>query len=155
MATIVKENYTYTLDTIESIASVLLTCVEKAYEKRKTAKAAVLFLSGDLGAGKTTLVQEIGKLLHVEEKIISPTFILKSSYKVHHECFDTLIHIDAYRFENKDESKVLKIERDIDNAKNLIIIEWPHNMHTIKPSVVADIITIDEDTRSITLHYEK
>ena len=57
----------------------------------------VLLLDGDLGAGKTTLSQFIGKALGVKRHISSPTFNIIKSYKG-----DTLKfhHMDCYRLEN-------------------------------------------------------
>ena len=54
-------------------------------------------LSGDLGAGKTTMTKYIGKALGVKEEIISPTFNI---VKVYEGDKNRLYHIDAYRLEN-------------------------------------------------------
>src|ERR1035437_464305 len=79
--------------------------------KMKNNKAKVVALSGDLGAGKTTLTQELAKLLGVKENVVSPTFIIMKIYKInsskYNSHFKQLVHIDAYRLESPAE--LLKI----------------------------------------------
>ncbi|MCC0177041.1 tRNA (adenosine(37)-N6)-threonylcarbamoyltransferase complex ATPase subunit type 1 TsaE [Waterburya agarophytonicola K14] len=57
---------------------------------------SVIFLSGNLGAGKTTLVQGIGRGLNIEESIVSPTFTLINEYL---DGRLPLYHLDLYRLE--------------------------------------------------------
>ena len=45
-------------------------------------KATVITLSGNLGSGKTTLVKEIAESILVEEKVVSPTFVILKKYKM-------------------------------------------------------------------------
>ncbi|MDJ0599875.1 MAG: tRNA (adenosine(37)-N6)-threonylcarbamoyltransferase complex ATPase subunit type 1 TsaE [Crocosphaera sp.] len=59
-------------------------------------EGSVLLLKGDLGAGKTTLVQGIGEGLGVTDPIVSPTFTLINEY---HEGRLPLYHLDLYRLE--------------------------------------------------------
>lgn len=100
--------------------------------KIKSDKARVIALSGNLGAGKTTLTQELAKLLEVKENIVSPTFVIMKIYKINSKKFKShfkqLVHIDAYRLESPDE--LLKIGwNELEGDKdNLIIIEWPEKV---------------------------
>ena len=57
---------------------------------------SVILLSGNLGAGKTTLVQGIGRGLGISELIVSPTFTLINEYS---EGRLPLYHLDLYRLE--------------------------------------------------------
>ena len=57
---------------------------------------SVIFLSGNLGAGKTSLVQGIGKGLQIEDSIVSPTFTLINEYL---DGRLPLYHLDLYRLE--------------------------------------------------------
>jgi tRNA threonylcarbamoyladenosine biosynthesis protein TsaE len=91
-------------------------------------------LSGDLGAGKTTFVQSVGKILGIKKKIVSPTFVLMKRYAISLSGrstsgkYDNLYHIDAYRLEGKNikhELKLLGFEEIIKNPKNILFIEWP------------------------------
>ena len=99
----------------------------------KNNKAKVVALSGNLGAGKTTLTQELAKLLGVKENVVSPTFIIMKIYKINSDSlyyshFKKLIHIDAYRLDSSLE--LLKIGwSELEGDKdNLILIEWPEKV---------------------------
>ena len=85
--------------------------------------ATVVFLQGDLGAGKTAFVKELAKNLNIKQNIISPTFVLAKKYKIKNQNFKELLHIDAYRFEKKEEVKVLLLKEEIKNKELLILIE--------------------------------
>ncbi len=113
--------------------------------------ATIIELVGDLGAGKTTFTKILGEELRIQETIISPTFVIQKRYPIpNHPHFKTLVHVDAYRFENPDEAKILGIEEDIQNKENLIIIEWPSKIQDhIKNSIQIYFEHIDETTRKI------
>ncbi len=99
--------------------------------KIDTETAKVVALSGELGAGKTTLTQEVALQLGIKENIVSPTFVIMKFYdidKKFHSNFKKLIHIDAYRLDSYEE--LLKIGWDelVGDKNNLIIIEWPEKV---------------------------
>lgn len=118
-------------------------------------QAKVLFLEGDLGAGKTTFTKELASVLGVnKEDVHSPTFILKKEYKGEHDYFKKLIHIDAYRFESPKEVKVLKLDNDLDKHDTLIVIEWPSKLAgAINEDMTIAFAVIDDDTREVTINY--
>ena len=64
-------------------------------------KATVVGLFGDLGSGKTTFSQALGKSLNINEVMTSPTFVIEKRYNLINNKYSKLIHIDAYRLENK------------------------------------------------------
>ncbi len=103
-------------------------------EKREVAGAFVLALSGELGAGKTTLSQEIGKILNVKETMQSPTFVIMKVYDTSHPIFKKLVHIDAYRIEKEEELKILKLKDLFLEKGTLVVIEWPENIKALIPS---------------------
>lgn len=111
----------FNLQEIENISQIL---IEDIYKKTKKTPVIVT-LSGELGAGKTTLTQEVAKLLGVKQRIVSPTFVIMKKYKTTDQRFKFLIHIDAYRLKNSQELLNLGWEELIKNKENLIIIEWP------------------------------
>jgi len=82
-------------------------------------KKSVVTLTGDLGAGKTTLVGGVALGLNIKEKVTSPTFNIMKCYFVKPL---PLYHIDAYRLEsgNKD----IGLEEFID-GDGATFIEWP------------------------------
>ena len=60
-------------------------------------EARVVCLSGDLGAGKTTFVQQLAARLKIDEPIVSPTFVIMKSYEIEDDQqFDTLVHIEQF-----------------------------------------------------------
>lgn len=119
----------------------------------KNTKATVIALQGDLGSGKTTLTQEIAKILGVKENIISPTFVIMKSYSIKNKKFGKLIHIDAYRLEKSEELFKLGWQELIEDEKNLIILEWPEKVPKCVPkdSIFIDLYHKDDDTRILKL----
>ena len=95
--------------------------------------AAIVALSGDLGAGKTTFTQALAKTLGVLEPVVSPTFSIMKCYElVNHKHFDRLIHIDAYRIEDLSEIGPLRFQELFVQPRTLICIEWPENIENIE-----------------------
>ena len=103
-----------TADIAEEIAGELET-----YPKNK---ASIIFLEGDLGSGKTTLVKEILKSLGLSEPVTSPTFTIIEPYLIKNK---KIYHIDLYRIESRKELEVLGIEEYSAENDCLIFIEWP------------------------------
>jgi len=107
------------------------------------------FLTGDLGAGKTTLVQSIAKLLGVSEQVTSPTFSLINEY----DGKDYQIwHLDLYRLKSLEEAIQLNIEEYLDD-ENYCFIEWPKIIEPLIPDkiVYIRIQVIDNLTRKYEL----
>jgi len=81
----------------------------------------VLFLSGDLGSGKTTLVQGLLRALGYSGRVKSPTYSLVELYEVSRL---HLYHFDFYRFNDRSEW-VASGFRDYFNPASACIVEWP------------------------------
>lgn len=96
--------------------------------------ASVVVLQGDLGAGKTTFVQALGKELGVQSTIQSPTYVLMKSYPTSHSRFKTLVHIDAYRLEKPEEFAALNPDHFLSNSNTLVCVEWPEKVTGILPT---------------------
>lgn len=81
----------------------------------------LVLLTGDLGAGKTTLTQGIGGALGVRGPITSPTFVIA---RVHPPLVagPPLVHVDAYRLRGWDELEDLDLEASLDEA--VTVVEW-------------------------------
>jgi tRNA threonylcarbamoyladenosine biosynthesis protein TsaE len=85
----------------------------------------IVMLFGDLGAGKTKLVQGICSKLGVNEPVVSPTFTLINTY-TGKKNGDTLplFHIDCYRLSDTDEAVHAGVE-DCFREDAIAFIEWP------------------------------
>ena len=103
--------------------------LEKILNKKKSAKATVVGLSGELGAGKTTLVKAIAKNLGIKNKLSSPTFVIMKRYPLPKGGrYENFFHLDAYRLENKKELETLGFREVVRDPANLVFIEWPENV---------------------------
>ena len=102
----------------------------------------VILLSGDLGAGKTTLTQGIAKGLGVKRNVTSPTFTILKSYRGRLP----LYHIDAYRLEGI--SQDLGFEEQLED-EGLTVIEWSQFLADLIPEeyLSVTIHLLDEDQR--------
>jgi tRNA threonylcarbamoyladenosine biosynthesis protein TsaE len=113
--------------------------------------ATIIALSGDLGAGKTTLAQAIGRALGVEEAMVSPTFVIAKFYPLSGQKYDRLAHVDAYRIESLGELAPLKWNSLIDDPRTLIVLEWPELIEGALPAQMLRFnIAHEGDTRHIT-----
>jgi tRNA threonylcarbamoyladenosine biosynthesis protein TsaE len=81
----------------------------------------LVILTGDLGAGKTTLTRGIGAGLGVRGDVTSPTFVIA---RVHRSLGDgpELVHVDAYRLSGALELDDLDLDTDLDSA--VTVVEW-------------------------------
>lgn len=119
--------------------------------------ATVVGLYGNLGAGKTTFAQEVGRALGVTGHMQSPTFLIIKTYNLplttYDKKFKRLIHIDVYRLTKGEELRKLHFEELLRDPGNLVLIEWADKVADVLP---RDYIKIsfeffDEDTRKITI----
>jgi len=115
--------------------------------------AHVLALSGDLGAGKTSLVQAIARALGVTEALTSPTFVIQKSYETRDPLFKRLIHIDAYRIEDAQELQVLGFADVVAEPGMLIAVEWAERVAALVPKDALKVtLTHEGEGRCITYH---
>jgi tRNA threonylcarbamoyl adenosine modification protein YjeE len=81
----------------------------------------IVFLSGELGAGKTTLAAALLQALGVEETVRSPSYALIETYLAR---AGEAVHLDLYRLQGAEELRQLGL-RDYLNGRTLLLIEWP------------------------------
>ncbi|MCF2573286.1 tRNA (adenosine(37)-N6)-threonylcarbamoyltransferase complex ATPase subunit type 1 TsaE [Brevibacterium sp. UCMA 11754] len=81
----------------------------------------LLILSGNLGAGKTTFTQSLGRALGVAGRITSPTFVIA---REHPSLSDgpALVHVDAYRISDAEELGDLDLDSELDES--ITVVEW-------------------------------
>jgi tRNA threonylcarbamoyladenosine biosynthesis protein TsaE len=106
---------------------------------------SVILLAGDLGSGKTTLVQGIGAGLGITEPIVSPTFTLINEYT---EGRLPLYHLDLYRLQPQ-EVVTLNLEiywEGIEVTPGIVAIEWAERLD-YKPSRYLQICLSDRSDR--------
>ena len=86
----------------------------------------VLFLTGDLGSGKTTFVQGIAKGLEVpgDYYVTSPTYTLINEYPGRYPLF----HVDLYRIENQVDLEDIGLDEMLYDD-GVIVIEWADRLH--------------------------
>lgn len=89
----------------------------------------VLCLQGDLGTGKTTLVQGIAQGWGSADPVTSPTFVLVNTY--HRPDGQIISHLDAYRLANALEAENLDIDYLLENGP--LIVEWPQRILSALP----------------------
>jgi tRNA threonylcarbamoyladenosine biosynthesis protein TsaE len=83
----------------------------------------LLYLSGELGAGKTTLAAALLAALEVGEAVRSPSYALIETYAVK---AGLVLHLDCYRLNEPDELEQLGL-RDYFNGGTLWLVEWPEH----------------------------
>lgn len=114
--------------------------------------ATIITLSGDLGAGKTTFVKSVAKFFGIREEITSPTFVIQKEYEINtHNFLKKMIHIDAYRLENKSELEYLGWNDLILKPNHIIFIEWPEQVDgiNINTARIININILNDESREI------
>lgn len=96
--------------------------------------ASVITLSGDLGAGKTTLAQGILEAFGAEGPYTSPTFVIMKEYALAEpkNSIRRVYHVDAYRVAAKDLENI-GFEEWCSDPQGLVILEWPERAVEILP----------------------
>ncbi len=109
---------------LEELPIVALKVIELSKE------VPVIAFSGDLGAGKTTLIKNICNLLHVKDEVNSPTFSIVNEYRTENNV--TVYHFDFYRLKEEEEALDMGCE-DYFYSGNLCLIEWPSKIESLLP----------------------
>lgn len=95
-------------------------------------RAPLLLLRGDLGAGKTCLVQGLAEELGISEPITSPTFALAQHYEGRRSngAATALVHLDLYRLESGPAADELltQEEEEARALGGLLAVEWPERL---------------------------
>ncbi len=111
----------------------------------------MIILEGDLGTGKTTLVQGIADGLCIKDNIKSPSFNIVNIY----EGSLILYHIDLYRFTPKDDLDDIGIDDYLFSNDGVSVIEWGERLKALIGDVSMTIRFYHEgeDTRRIEVCY--
>lgn len=108
----------------------------------------IVFLEGDLGVGKTTLVQVILKNLGICERVKSPTYSLIEPYQTPQGY--KIYHIDLYRLHDEHELEHLGL-KDLLEEPALFLIEWPKILtcYNVQPDFVLEFKLLNDGLRSV------
>ena len=109
---------------------------------------STITLTGDLGAGKTTLVRGVAEGLNIKEVVQSPTFNIM---KIYYKYAKPLIHIDAYRLADIDTD--IGLDEYIGYETGITMIEWPMYIEKLIPddAIQVEILNMGGDIRKITI----
>lgn len=114
------------------------------------AKGGCVYLEGDLGAGKTTLVRGILRGMGYEGAVKSPTYTIVEPYElegVH------IYHFDLYRLADPEELELIGV-RDYFSSGDLCLLEWPERGAGIVPAPDLIItLAVDGHGRTATLEW--
>lgn len=126
----------FTLDLVDEAATINFgTMLAKVIQPNLT-----IYLHGDLGAGKTTLVRGLLRGLGYVGKVKSPTYTLVEPYEVVDNQFRplNLYHFDLYRFSDEEEWESAGF-RDYFNPASVCVIEWPEKAESVLPTPDIEI----------------
>ena len=104
-------NINYSLNEIQKVAD----------KVTKEVNSDIILISGEVGAGETTLIKEMLKTLKVNDNVNSPTFSIINEYL--NEDNNIIYHIDLYRIKNIDELHSIGFFEYLE-SDNLCFIEW-------------------------------
>lgn len=134
---------TYTLENVDEVVKDIISAI----------KSKTIFLYGNMGVGKTTLIKSLVKHLGSTDEVNSPTFSIVNEY----EAEDQLIyHFDLYRIKDLEEVYNFGIE-DYLYSDNWIIVEWPELIEPIAPERYdrIEIKLNDDNSRTLKLNFNK
>lgn len=107
---------------------------------------------GDLGAGKTSFITALCKVLNVSETVTSPTFSIIQEYKT---CDNkTIFHIDLYRIKSKEEAMDAGVE-DCLLSNEICMVEWPEKAPDIFPdnTIYSDFEILSDTKRKLIIKF--
>jgi tRNA threonylcarbamoyladenosine biosynthesis protein TsaE len=118
---------------------------------RKAGDCRVWLLTGDLGAGKTTLVKAVCSALDVRSAMTSPTFSIINEYRT--AVGEPVYHFDFYRLKDEGEALDIGVDEYLD-AGRYCFIEWPDRIPSLVPAHHFSIhmTIVDQHTRQIDAH---
>ena len=115
-----------------------------AGEGDKIGKPRVYCLYGDLGSGKTTFVQGFAKGLGINNRLLSPTFIIVRHYHVP-ESNRILHHVDLYRLHTQGEVQQMGLSELLSDPHAVVMIEWPQRMNGVPADSVSIRFSVETD----------
>ena len=120
------EEKAYSLKELDAIAKQLIA----AFEKYR-----VFAFYGKMGAGKTTFIQSICKVLGTNDNVTSPTFAIINEYEI---ADSSVYHFDFYRIKDLEEAFDMGYEDYLYSGK-YCLIEWPEKIEQLLPKQIVEV----------------
>ncbi len=109
----------------------------------------MIYLRGNLGAGKTTFVRALLQCLGYTGRVKSPTYTLVERYET---AGFHLLHFDLYRFQDNEEWEESGFRDEFD-GRNICLVEWPEQATgLLPPADISLTFEILQDGREVLLH---
>ncbi|MEM8897328.1 MAG: tRNA (adenosine(37)-N6)-threonylcarbamoyltransferase complex ATPase subunit type 1 TsaE [Bacteroidota bacterium] len=111
----------------------------------------IFAFSGNLGAGKTTLIKSLCQFLGVEQDVVSPTFTLVHEYS---SPAGDIYHFDFYRMKSEMEAYDIGVYEYLDSG-SYCFLEWAEKIQSLLPedTVWVDISVLSETSRLVKVNY--
>jgi tRNA threonylcarbamoyladenosine biosynthesis protein TsaE len=119
----------------EALGQALARSFPSAPDEGAMDAGAVVYLQGELGAGKTTCVRSLLRALGVTGLVRSPTYTLVETYELK---MLTCVHVDLYRLQSVTEVEELGL-RDLAGPGCLLLVEWPDKGGAALPPADLDL----------------
>ena len=131
-----NESIVYSYDQLATIAERLASLVTKY---------PVITFTGDLGAGKTTLVKELLRKSGVRDVVQSPTFSYVNIYT--NQVGQTFYHFDLYRIASLEEFYMAGFEEYLYAPNSVCLVEWPDLIESL---LTHDVLSVSLDYKTET-----
>ena len=133
-----KKNHHFTCRSVGELDAIA-TALLKAWPDHR-----IFALYGEMGAGKTTFIKALCRVLQVEDSVSSPTFAIVNVYRTRDESF--VNHFDCYRMKSIEEAYDIGYE-DYFYGGDHCFIEWPEIIEPLLPEDAIKVdISVDKDT---------
>lgn len=111
---------------------------------------SIFVIDGEMGAGKTTLISKVCRILNIEDEPSSPTYSIVNSY--FSEKFGEINHFDFYRLKDENEAIESGLDEPLYNG-SICFIEWAEKIENLLPEsyVKVKIETLLNNHRQITI----
>ena len=109
----------------------------------------VLLFKGKMGAGKTTFIKTLCKVMDIEEEVSSPTFSIVNEY--YSPVQGPVYHFDFYRIEDEEEAYDFGYEEYLFSGQ-ICLVEWPEKISNLLPQKFG-LIEIEENDGKRSIHF--